>query len=400
MNVASGLLFRATPALLALYAIFVSLLAIPLLQRHVIYLHGITLTWFQDVNIPEQWGFLPNQVTPFHLKTPDGEMLHAWHILPLELYRQNQNQLQAEPTGLSNDITCRTSFSLLRDDPEALLVLYLHGAAGTLGSGYRPPSYRALSGLAPSKIHVLAIDYRGFGSSTGTPSEEGLLADALALVDFAMNVAGVPASRIVVFSQSIGTAVATKLVSHLARHQEGAPVFFAGLVLVAPFADVETLTGTYRVAGTVPILGPVAYFPKLLKYLNSFIVSKWWSKDEVAGSVRACHAFDDEVDVPTYHVSIFHAEDDYDIPWQHSDTMYWHAVNASLPLGISYEELSEKKAARSVDLGHGGRRYEHRTRRGLVRETILRHGLHDRIMSYPIVSLAVYNAFEHAKTHP
>ncbi len=51
---------------------------------------------------------------------------------------------------------------------------------------------------APDKIHTLAIDYRGFGSSTGSPSEEGLLNDAVALAEWAVDVAGIPPSRIVV----------------------------------------------------------------------------------------------------------------------------------------------------------------------------------------------------------
>jgi abhydrolase domain-containing protein 12 len=78
-------------------------------------------------------------------------------------------------------------------------VLSFHGAAGTLGSGWRPPNYRALSAGAPGKIHTIAIDYRGFGLSVGAPSEEGLLADAITLTEWTKNFAGVPSLRIVVF---------------------------------------------------------------------------------------------------------------------------------------------------------------------------------------------------------
>ena len=140
-----------------------------------IYLNRITLTWFQDVNIPEQWGFLRNQVTVFQLSTPDGEMLHAWHILPLELYRRHESELVKEPDGVMTDITQRFGFKLLRDDPDSLLVLYFHGAAGTVGSGWRPPSYRAMHAGEPGRIHTVAVDYRGFGASTGYPTEEGLV---------------------------------------------------------------------------------------------------------------------------------------------------------------------------------------------------------------------------------
>jgi len=55
-------------------------------------------------------------------------------------------------------------------------------------------------------VHILAIDYRGFGSSTGWPSESGLLTDALTLADFTMNTAGIPPERIGIFGHDIGLA--------------------------------------------------------------------------------------------------------------------------------------------------------------------------------------------------
>lgn len=391
--------FCAILGSMGLYAAFLGLLTFPLIQNQVIYLNKVKLTWGQDVNIPEQWGFLHNQVTPFYLKTPDGENLHAWHILPPELYRRHEKDLLSEPSGLVPDISDRLGFRLLRDEPDSLLVLYLHGAAGTLGSGYRPPSYRAISAGAPEKIHIVAIDYRGFGTSTGKPSESGLLLDAIALVDWALEEAKIPPSRIVIWSQSIGTAVATKLVHHMAALRDpDKPVLFSGLVMVAPFADVKSLTATYRVAGTVPLLEPVARFPRLLDFLNSFIRDKWPSKDRLAAFVRACEEMPagtvyDSENRKHYRVNIIHAQDDYDIPWTHSDQMFWSAVNASLPTGIGFEELEREKELAKVALGEGGWTYSRETERGLIREDIAVYGLHDMIMGYPIVSVAVMRAF-------
>jgi len=107
-----------------------------------------------------------------------------------------------KPSGPAPDFKQTPAFELLRDDPGSLLVLYLHGAGGTLGSGYRPASYRAASAGAPDRIHVVAVEYRGFGLSTGTPSEDGLLTDAATLVDWAMAEAGIPAHRIIIWGQS------------------------------------------------------------------------------------------------------------------------------------------------------------------------------------------------------
>ena len=66
---------------------------IPVLQTHAFYLHRVILTWFKDLNIPEIFGFLHIQVTPFSIETSDRKTLHAWHILPLGVYRRNQQKL-------------------------------------------------------------------------------------------------------------------------------------------------------------------------------------------------------------------------------------------------------------------------------------------------------------------
>ncbi|OAA66583.1 hypothetical protein SPI_01159 [Niveomyces insectorum RCEF 264] len=343
------------------------------------------MTWFKDLNVPEVFGFLRNQVTPFLINTTDGEQLHAWHILPVELYRKHELSLVAEPAGLVSDVTARFAFQLLRDDPSARLVLHMHGAAGTVGSGHRVPNYRALSAGQPGKIHVLAFDYRGFGQSTGSPSEDGLITDALAVVDWAMNVAGIPASRIVVFGQSLGTAVSIAVSARLALRSP--PVVCAGTVLVAPFTDVAALAASYRLAGTVPILSPFAKFPLLFRYLQRFVRDQWPSKDRIAQYVRA-----NEQNGMAYRLTIIHAKDDYDIPWAHAEAV----VNASVPAGISYDGLEQRKLASRRDLGAAGTVTEWHTAYGVIREEILTTGLHDVVMGYPVVTMAVMHSFEAA----
>ncbi len=55
----------------------------------------------------------------------------------------------------------------------------------------------------------MALCYRGYGGSTGTPTEDGLIRDAQAAYDFART--HYPAGRIVLFGESLGTAVAVAL---------------------------------------------------------------------------------------------------------------------------------------------------------------------------------------------
>jgi abhydrolase domain-containing protein 12 len=381
--------FLSAAAIVGLYASLLGLLTTASFQAHVVYLHKLQMTWFKDLDVPESFGFLRNQVTPFYIPSSSGGTLYAWHILPIELYRQHESTLIAEPSGFVSDITSRTAFMLLRTDPDARLIIHMHGAAGTVGSGYRVPNYRALAAGQPQNIHVLTFDYRGFGRSRGTPSERGLILDAISVVDWAVNVTGIPPSRILIFGQSLGTAVSLAISEHFAL--QSPPIIFAGAVLVAPFADVATLMATYRVAGSIPIVSPLASFPSLFMYLRSFIHDKWLSKDRIASYVRTNEANDQK-----YRLTFIHAEDDYDIPWHHTEIVFWHAVNATSPQAISYDELEQRKIQLKTDLGAAGSVMEWRTKNGLIREEILKTGLHDVVMGNPVITLAVMRIFSAA----
>jgi abhydrolase domain-containing protein 12 len=79
----------------------------------------------------------------------------------------------------------------------------------------------------------------------------------------------------------------------------------------------------------------------------------------------------------------------------HSDVLFWHGVIATLDSAapMTFEELEKRKARDRTPLGAGGWEIEWRGKGGAIREQIVKHGLHDRIMSYPVVSLAVARAF-------
>lgn len=380
--------FILAAILVGLYASLLALLTTNFFQGHVVYLHKIQMTWFKDLDFPENFGFLRGQTTPFSIGSSDS--LYAWHILPIELYRRHEAALIAEPAGFASDITSRYTFKLLQA-PDARLIIHMHGAAGTVGSGYRVPNYRALSAGQPDNIHVLTFDYRGFGRSRGNPTEKGLILDAIAVINWATQVAGIPPSRILIFSQSLGTAVALAVSEHFAL--QSPPKVFAGTILVAPFVDVPTLVATYRVGGSIPILSPLARFPPLFKYLSTFIQDKWLTKDRIATYTRT-----NEANAEKYQLTLIHAEDDYDIPSHHTELVFWHAVNATIPRGITYDHFEEVRRDSRKDLGAGGSVMEWRTKNGLIREEILKTGLHDVIMGNPVITMAVMRMFEAADT--
>ena len=86
-----------------------------------------------------------------------------------------------------------------------------------------------LAGRLPD-AHVVVFHYRGFGLSSGKPSQEGLFADALKVYD--TMVARLQPDRTFVVGVSLGSGVATFLSSQR-------PV--AGMILVTPFDSVEAI---------------------------------------------------------------------------------------------------------------------------------------------------------------
>jgi abhydrolase domain-containing protein 12 len=373
-----------------LYAGLLAALMTEFVQTHAVYLHAFQQTGMKDLNVPEMFGFLRGQVTPFNIYSSDGTPLHAWHILPIGLHRKHMTELMHQPAGLVADVTDTLGFKLLRDDPEAMLAIHFHGAGGNMGSGYRIPNYRALSANDPENVHVLTFDYRGFGKTPGVPTEEGLIEDTTAVVEWALNVANIPPSRILIIGQSLGTAVNIAVAERFASRDEA--VIFAGHILIAPFVDVPTLVATYKIAGRIPILSPVARYPMLFNFLSSHIRETWSTKMRIANYVRRC-----EEELQKYRITLIHAEDDLSIPWQHTSTLFSHAVNATSDSGVEDSRVRCWKLEEGRDLGAAGRVAHWRTEHGVVSEYILRYGVHDVIMGGPVVSLAAVDIFEAGK---
>jgi uncharacterized protein len=132
--------------------------------------------------------------------------------------------------------------------------LYLHGNGATLQARAGRFAWIVARGDG-----LLAVSWRGYGGSTGSPSEAGLMADArsawLALTDAAeagdrgarSDALGatplpgrgpaLPPSRVLLFGESIGTTVAVKLAAELSA--AGQPP--AALVLDSAFPSVEAI---------------------------------------------------------------------------------------------------------------------------------------------------------------
>jgi fermentation-respiration switch protein FrsA (DUF1100 family) len=116
-----------------------------------------------------------------------------------------------------------------RQGPAEAVLLLFHGNAGNLA--WR---YDRLRKLVTLPAQVLIVDYRGYGRSEGTPSEEGLYRDAQAAWDHLTRARGLAPGRIVVFGKSLGGAPAVDLA---ARVQP------AGLIVQSSFTSIPDMAG-------------------------------------------------------------------------------------------------------------------------------------------------------------
>jgi abhydrolase domain-containing protein 12 len=217
--------------------------------------------------------------------------------------------------------------------------LEVHGNAGTIAQGWRTDTYRALSAGAAHRIFILTADYRGFGNSTGNPTENGLIADGIALVDWALNVAHIPPHRIVIVGQSLGTAVATAVADHYISDIETRRKEFAGILLVAAFSDIPTLMGTYAIGYLIPILSPLRLIPRLQSCFARRIRDSWNTVSRLENIVRQSERL---------NLVLIHAKNDWDIPWKHSNTLFNAAVTATGQSG------SSSHLVENLDLGRQG----------------------------------------------
>jgi fermentation-respiration switch protein FrsA (DUF1100 family) len=156
---------------------------------------------------------------------------------------------------------------------ERAVLLYCHGNAGNISHRLGPIEMFHLLGLS-----VLIFDYRGYGQSTGRPSEEGTYADAEAAWRYLVDAQQRRPEKILLFGESLGGAVA----AHLASRNDG-----GGLILLSSFTSIPELA-----AGLYPLL-PVRWLSKF-RYATIDIIGA------IAAPKLIIHSPDDEI-IPFAH---------------------------------------------------------------------------------------------------
>jgi alpha-beta hydrolase superfamily lysophospholipase len=133
-----------------------------------------------------------------YIDTPDGCRLSGWHMCP------------SDPVGG---------------------VVYFHGNGGNLGI-----LVEVFETLHREGLQVLAIDYRGYGWSTGVPSEEGLYQDGLAAVRYFEEHFRRADLPLIYWGRSLGSSVAAHAASRIPPN---------GLILETAFTSKASLVKHY-----------------------------------------------------------------------------------------------------------------------------------------------------------
>lgn len=147
-----------------------------------------------DVSVEDCW-----------FTTEDGAKIHAWYI---------SGKPSLKPPAP-------------RPKP---VVLWFHGNAGNIAGWF--PDYRS---VARHGVDVLAVDYRGYGRSEGSPNEEGVYSDAMAAWRYLVEEREVNPSQIIIYGFSLGGAVAVDLASKVGA---------AGLVVQSSFTSVPDMAAS------------------------------------------------------------------------------------------------------------------------------------------------------------
>lgn len=193
-------------------------------------------------NTPQMFGLDYSSVS---IATADGETLHGWWV-PV---------------------------------PDAKgTVLFFHGNAGNIS--HRINYLTMFSRLG---YNTLLFDYRGYGQSSGTPSESGTYLDAQAAWQHLTETQMIAPEQIVLFGESLGGAIASWLA---AREKPGL------LALASAFTSV----------------------PDLATQIYPFLPVRWISRFEY-NTLESLHSV-------TCPVFIAHSPQDEIVPFQHGQRLF------------------------------------------------------------------------------
>jgi fermentation-respiration switch protein FrsA (DUF1100 family) len=144
-----------------------------------------------------------------------------------------QMDLEAEEVWLTPESGVNLHAWFFAHPTPLATLLFCHGNAGNASHRLENVHY-----LWQTGFQVLLFDYRGYGHSSGQPSEQGLYRDAQAAWTHLVGRQDTAGTPHIIFGRSLGGAVAVELAT---RISSGAHAERIGLIMESTFTSIRTL---------------------------------------------------------------------------------------------------------------------------------------------------------------
>lgn len=263
---------------------------------------------------PHRYGLEVGQTRNLYIESEEGVRIGAWHHLPDSVYKEYE-----APAKNGEEIPPRVFEDALRNYPT---IVFLHGNGLNRAADVRVHTYKTLS--ESQNANVFAIDYRGFGDSEGTPSEEGVVRDARAAVNYVLSFARGEQGTwpgFAIAGQSLGTGIAAQCARNL--YDDGIQV--DAIVLLAAFTSLRPLVTEFRVGGVVPLLGWLNYVPFSNEIIDKLLAIRFDTEDVVRYLMSKLR---DGAPLKPPIFVVMHAADDKVIDMKHSDNLFQAAYES------------------------------------------------------------------------
>lgn len=261
---------RVVSFLISVYiSVPIVLYLFPWILGHIIFAHLVRFPFFVDLSRPED---VLNHTSNFYLDTEEGVSVGVWHTLPASQWEKaagRSPEWYREALGDGSPV-----------------IIFLHGNIGTRALKHRVALVKVLSSTG---YHVLSLDYRGFGDSSGEPSEAGLTSDALYLYKWAKKHSR--GSFVCLWGHSLGSGVATNTAVKL--QEQGSAV--EAIILQAPYTRIGEVVTNHRMTKMYMFLPG---FESLVWYLmekNNIEFDNAKNLQKLTSPLLILHAKDDNV---------------------------------------------------------------------------------------------------------
>ena len=142
------------------------------------------------------------------MRTFENRLIFSPPRFPIGFSSPQDYSLRLEEIWLTASDGVRLNANFLPAPESSKVLLWFHGNAENIGMGLDH-----LKSLEPLGINILAVDYRGYGKSDGSPDEHGVYRDAEAAYRWLTEERRFEPRNIFVYGHSLGGAVAVDLAS-------------------------------------------------------------------------------------------------------------------------------------------------------------------------------------------